>query len=501
MADTVALMRKRVLDMAIRGELVEQRSEDGTAEELIYLLKEAKQKKTSAIKSKKIEIKDLTDEEIPFKIPETWDFVPLGNLLSVRSGLGYKKANLSVENDNMVRVLRGGNISDGTYVLKGDDVMISKEFVKDELLLQSQDMISPAVTSLANIGKVGMIEKDYTDVTAGGFVLIMRPYLKNKWTSKFVFYFLNSEFHRDRLGGITNKSGQAFYNLSRQKLVQLAIPLPPIAEQKRIVAKIEEIFAVIDQIGTKKEEALSIIQNMRQTALQDAIRGVLVEQDENDEPASILYEKIQVEKEKLVKEKKIKKGKPLSEVETNEVPFDIPESWKWVRLGNVIYLISGRDLATNEFNYENKGLPYITGASNFNNGELVINRWVENPKVISKLDDLLITVKGTVGEMLFQKEEQAHIARQVMAIRKTSRTNLKFIKYFLDAELTKLKDRAKSMIPGVSREDILHFEFPMPPLVEQERIVDKLDEIMEICDQMEAIFDGTSEMKMNLNAV
>ena len=296
-------------------------------------------------------------------------------------------------------------------------------------------------------------------------------------------------------------NGIAVPKLNKTNLNNIIVPLPPLAEQKRIVAKIEKIFAVIDQIGTKKEEALSIIRNMRQTALKDAIMGVLVEQDENEEPASVLYEKIQAEKEKLVKEKKMKKEKPLPEIEVGEIPFDIPESWKWVRLGNVIYLISGRDLATNEFNYENKGLPYITGASNFNNGELVINRWVENPKVISKLDDLLITVKGTVGEMLFQKEEQAHIARQVMAIRKTSRTNLKFIKYFLDAELTKLKDRAKSMIPGVSREDILHFEFPMPPLVEQERIVDKLDEIMEICDQMEAIFDGTSEMKMNLNAV
>ena len=96
--------------------------------------------------------------------------------------------------------------------------------------------------------------------------------------------------------------------------------------------------------------------------------------------------------------------------------------------------------------------------------------------------------------MLFQKEHEAHIARQIMAIRKLPETNLEYIKYFLDAELIKLKDKAKSMIPGVSREDILHFEFPLPPLAEQERIVGKLDEIMAMCDQMEAILDGSTDM-------
>lgn len=504
MADTVALMRKRVLDMAIRGELVEQRSEDGTADELIYLLKEAKQKKTSAIKSKKIEIKDLTDEEIPFKIPETWDFVPLGNLLSVRSGLGYKKANLSVENDNMVRVLRGGNISDGTYVLKGDDVMISKEFVKDELLLQSQDMISPAVTSLANIGKVGMIEKDYTDVTAGGFVLIMRPYLKNKWTSKFVFYFLNSEFHRDRLGGITNKSGQAFYNLSRQKLVQLAIPLPPIAEQKRIVAKIEEIFAVIDQIGTKKEEALSIIQNMRQTALQDAIRGVLVEQDENDEPASILYEKIQVEKEQLVKEKKIKKEKPLSEVETNEVPFDIPESWKWVKMGSLANKVhyGYTASATEDGNAKMLRITDIQGGRV--NWNIVPYCEIEENKIEQyKLNDNDIVIArtgGTVGKSFKINKDtttDSVFASYLIRIVLSESDTAAYVAYFLNSpyywEQIGINAQGTGQ-PNVNATQLSNLILPFPPLAEQERIVENLDEIMAICDQMEAILNGSSEM-------
>lgn len=335
MADTVELMRKRVLDMAIRGELVEQRAEEGTAEDLISRFNMAKEENLRNSRGKKLEIGDIESTENPYEVPSNWKFLPLGSLLSIKSGLGYKKADLSVESDDMVRVLRGGNISEGSYELKGDDILISREFVKDELILQEQDMISPAVTSLVNIGKIGMIEKDYTNVTAGGFVLIMSPYLKNIWTSKYIFNFLNSGFHRDRLEEITNKSGQAFYNLSRQKLAQLSVPFPPLSEQKRIVSKIEEIFTVIDQIGTKKKEALSIIRNMRQTALQDAIMGVLVEQDENDEPASVLYEKIQTEKEKLVKEKKIKKEKPLPEIEVDEIPFDIPKSWRWTRLGEL----------------------------------------------------------------------------------------------------------------------------------------------------------------------
>ncbi|MGH2077681.1 restriction endonuclease subunit S [Aerococcus urinaeequi] len=460
MADTIALMRKRVLDMAIRGELVDQRPEEGSAEELILSFK------------KENKLKEINKDEIPYTIPQSWLWVDFESIIKSIGTKNNQIKSKEIENTGTIPV-----VSQGKEYIDGFSNQVDKSISPKKPVILFGD-------HTRNVKYI-----DFEFIIGADGTKIFESLLAD---SKYLFRWVQ---HASTF--IENRGYSRHYSL----LKKIPVPIPPLAEQKRIVAKIEDIFAVIDQIGTKKEEALSIIRKMRQTALQDAIMGVLVDQEDEDEPASILYEKIQAEKEKLVKEKKMKKEKPLPEIEVGEIPFDIPESWKWVRLGNVIYLISGRDLATNEFNYENKGLPYITGASNFNNGELVINRWVENPKVISKLDDLLITVKGTVGEMLFQKEEKAHIARQVMAIRKASRTNLKFIKYFLDAELTKLKDRAKSMIPGVSREDILHFEFPMPPLVEQERIVDKLDEIMEICDQMEAIFDGTSEMNMNLNVI
>jgi len=515
MADTVELMRKRVLDMAIRGELVEQRAEEGTAEDLISRFNMAKEENLRNSRGKKLEIGDIESTENPYEVPSNWKFLPLGSLLSIKSGLGYKKADLSVESDDMVRVLRGGNISEGSYELKGDDILISREFVKDELILQEQDMISPAVTSLVNIGKIGMIEKDYTNVTAGGFVLIMSPYLKNIWTSKYIFNFLNSGFHRDRLEEITNKSGQAFYNLSRQKLAQLSVPFPPLSEQKRIVSKIEEIFAVIDQIGTKKKEALSIIRNMRQTALQDAIMGVLVEQDENDEPASVLYEKIQAEKEKLVKEKKIKKEKPLPEIEVDEIPFDIPKSWRWTRLGELGFFKKGpfgsaltksifvEDSLESIKVYEQKNAIQ----NDWTLGEYFITKDYYEEKMASNTvmpGDIIVSCAGTIGKSYIVPDgaRLGIINQALMRIRVYTINKQYFRLIFNHVIQTDGAQGKGSAIKNIPPMKVLNnLLVPLPPLAEQERIVEKIDEIMAICDQMEAVFDGTSEMNTKLKVV
>ena len=159
---------------------------------------------------------------------------------------------------------------------------------------------------------------------------------------------------------------------------------------------------------------------------------------------------------------------------TDDLPFEIPNNWVWCRLNDIIILISGTDLSPDKYNSNNKGIPYITGASNFINSILNINRWTEHPTTISDKGDLLITCKGTIGEMAYNNVGVIHIARQVMAIRSLYHF-VSYIRILLETYITSLKKAAKSMIPGISRQDILQCYFPLPPLAEQVRIVAEIE--------------------------
>ena len=207
-----------------------------------------------------------------------------------------------------------------------------------------------------------------------------------------------------------------------------------------------------------------------------------------------------VRSEQIRLSKKIKKPEPIvaSEIDEDEIPFEIPENWCWCRLGDIIDLLSGRDLEPSAYNSISKGIPYMTGASNFNNEELIVNRWTDKPATISNLGDLLITCKGTIGELAFNHVGDVHIARQIMAIRKTEYINLKFLKFFLMSRIDEIQKHAKSMIPGISREDMLGFEFPLPPLSVQNAIVAKLEQVLPLVDAYENAILQKEELKSAL---
>ena len=171
---------------------------------------------------------------------------------------------------------------------------------------------------------------------------------------------------------------------------------------------------------------------------------------------------------------------------TDKVPFDIPDSWEWVRLGTVIELESGQDLTPDKYNDCGKGIPYITGASNIENGNVLINRWTEYGRAFAYCGDVLLTCKGTVGTMAVLQEPQVHIARQIMAIRPISELYVPYIQLVLETLVEDLKAAAKSMIPGIAREDVLQSLFPVPPVSEQKRIVHKVSELSPCLEQYAA---------------
>lgn len=228
-------------------------------------------------------------------------------------------------------------------------------------------------------------------------------------------------------------------------------------------------------------------QDLKNSILQLAVQGKLVEQRAEEGTARELLEQIKLEKDQLIKDKKIKKSKPLPEITEDEIPFEIPESWEWVRLGNIIILQSGQDLQPAFYNSEEKGIPYLTGASNIEDGNIIINRWTESPKAIANQGDLLLTCKGTVGKTTILNLSEVHIARQIMGIR-TLGASILYIKLFVESQITYLKSKAKSMIPGIERNNVLDLCIPVPPLEEQNRIVAKIEEILPYIDQYDKAY-------------
>ena len=178
---------------------------------------------------------------------------------------------------------------------------------------------------------------------------------------------------------------------------------------------------------------------------------------------------------------KVGKNEPVCIAD--EVLFEIPESWEWVRLGNVIDLQSGQDMTPDKYNSNGDGIPYITGASNIESGKILINRWTDCGRTFAYKGDILLTCKGTVGTMAVLQESQVHIARQIMAIRPIGELYVSYIQLVLQTLVESLKAAAKSMIPGISRDDVLQSLFPVPPFNEQQRIASKFSTIIPYIEQ------------------
>lgn len=311
-------LKSSILQLAIQGKLVEHsENEEGVSVRSSY----------------SGEILDL------FEIPDNWKWLAIKDVVTVVTGLSFKKQDQRDASNGTLRVLRGGNIGDDyKYHFYEDDVYVDLEQYQSKYVsLLKGDVITPSVTSIEKICKTGFIDKDLCSVTAGGFVYIIRSLSDDVLDAKYLLYFISSTFNKEQCKPNIHKSGQAFYNLKKSGFVEQPICVPPLAEQKRIVAKIDELLPYIDCY----EKAWSRLEDfnkrfpvdMQKSILQRAIQGKLVEQRPEEGTGEELYQQIQTEKQKLIKEGKIKKEKPSPEISEDEIPFDIPESWKWVRFG------------------------------------------------------------------------------------------------------------------------------------------------------------------------
>lgn len=514
--DNIQALRNKVLELAIQGKLVEQDANDEPALELIKRIKDERERliKEGKLKKEKL-IPKIKEYEIPFKIPESWAWAYLDEISIPISDNEYKiKTSEICENGHI------------PVVSQSQETIIGYSNDESKMLHIS----SPVVIFGDHTKNVKYIDFDFI-VGADG-VKILQPCLIN---DKYFYYLILF---------ISLNIGDRGYGRHFGLLKEELMPIPTLPEQKRIVAKVESLMSEIDKLEEKlqkKEKVMNLfpeavvnvigkcqngeelkeqlqfvidnfetifqtpesMQELRNVILQLAIEGKLVEQDKNDEPASELINRIKVEKDRLVKEGKIKKEKTLPKIEENEIPFKIPESWEWVRLGHINIYINGDRSSRYPKDYDlvEDGIPFIS-TKNFLNGYVNLND--SNMQFISfekfkelssgKLEDsdLLFVLRGSVGKMAEFKADDKYITgfinAQIVISRLVSKSVLGYSKLFYKSSeyFRQMNNRSSgSAVPQLSADELSRIIIPIPPLAEQQRIVQRVESIMKLIDQME----------------
>ena len=376
-------LKNSILQLAIQGKLVEQRPGEGTAEELFARIQEEKQKLIAEKKIKKEKpLPEITDDEKPFDIPENWMWVHLNYIAS--SGLG-KTLDKAKNTGNLHPYLCSINVYWNGISL---DKVKNARFEDSELskyLLQKGDLL---ICEGGDVGRSSVWEYDITMYYQNALHRVRFYQNINPYFYKYLIECYKGMGIIDRFSkGVTIK------HLVQNSLNAMWLPLPPLDEQNRIVAKIEELLPYIDryeQAWSKLEQFNSRFpEDMKKSLLQYAIQGKLVEQRPEEGTSEELFAQIQQEKQRLIAEKKIKKEKPLPEITDDEKPFDIPENWMWVRLGNIISLISGTDFRPTQYNNQGDGIAYITGASSLSDNGVIVSRWTDTPSNFAYKGDIL----------------------------------------------------------------------------------------------------------------
>ena len=425
------------------------------------------------------------DEEIPFEIPQGWEWCRMGGIIELLSGQDFMPEKYNSKNQGIPYITGASSISNGKLIINRWTECPSVIGKLGDLLI---------VCKGSGVGKMCFCNVEKIHIARQ--IQIIRGF------SSFICMSYLKLIIDANLSAITSNAQGVIPGISREHILNLIIPIPPFNAQQHIIKKLKLLQPLIQLFDSKQEELnnldTSIKELLKKSILQEAIQGKLVPQIAEEGIAQELLEQIRQEKQELVKEGKLKKSTLIDSVIykgddnkyfekngkiekdiTNEIPFEIPDTWAWSRLSNLVILLSGRDLEPSQYNSVSNGIPYMTGASNFRNGNLIKNRWTETPIVISILGDLLITCKGTIGEMSFNTIGDIHIARQIMALR-SSFVNLKYIQYYLSANIQELQKQANSMIPGISRDTLLNALVPLPPLIEQARIVSKIKQLASI---------------------
>ena len=492
---TAEQLKNSILQLAMQGKLVEQRPEEGTGEELY---KEIQTEKKRLIREGKVKKKPLSDDEkddVPFYIPDTWRWVRISEISSVINGDRGKnypsKSTLSHEGIPFISALN----LDGRTVVKDDSLLCVSQEQYARLgsgKLEKGDIV---VCIRGSLGKHGRYPFEKGAIASS--LVICRQFIKSEVMTLFILSFLDAPLFFDQIKQYDNGTAQP--NLAAKNLEQFLIPLPPLAEQKRIVSKIEELMPFVEQYAAASTNLNTLNTTfpdmMKKSILQEAVQGKLVPQDPNDEPASVLLKNIAEEKKRLVKEGRIKKQKPLPEITEDEAPFDIPDSWEWCYVGDLFDHNTGKAMNSSAKQGNKKGSVrrFITTSN------LYWNRFdLSTVKEMFFSDDELARCTATKRDILMC-EGGAYFGRtaiwnydydicfqnHVHRLRPYVKIREEFFYYlFYFYRTTGLMKSKGTAMPGLSSVVLHRLVIPLPPLAEQERIVTKIEELLPCVEKL-----------------
>ena len=508
---TAQQLKNSILQMAVQGKLVPQ---DPNEEPASVLLERIRAEKERLIKEKKInreknpsvifkgadntpyekigdEVRSLADE-VPFDIPDSWEWVRLGSIGETNIGLTYKPSDVTSDG---IPVLRSNNIQNGQ--MDYSELLYVSCAVPERAYAHKGDILICARNgSRALVGKSAIVDAD--GMAFGAFMAIFRspcnPYIQ---------LFINSYLFRGQLEGATTTT---INQVTQEMLKRQLCPLPPIQEQLRIVQKYTELQPLIAAYSNAYEKAqilsAAFPEALKKSILQEAVQGKLVPQDPSDEPAEVLLERIRAEKQRLIKEGKIKKDKHESVIFRldnshyekrgseevcidDEIPFEIPSGWSWSRLGTCLDV---RDGTHDTPRYVPEGVPLVT-SKNLSNGRVdfstakLISR--EDSQAInqrSKVDsgDIMYAMIGSIGNpVLYQGTDEFSIKNMALFKYVPDGMYMEYVYWFLVLAQEDMKKAASGGVQAfVSLGYLRNYLIPVPPIEEQKRICDTIEQAL-----------------------
>ena len=490
-------LKNAILQEAIEGRLVPQDPNDEPASALLERIRKEKERlvKEGKLKKKDLEVKPIAEDEIPFEIPESWEWVRLGSVCDyIHRGKSPKYGEKKILPIMAQKCNQWDRIYTDRCLFAQEDTI---ERYTEEQFLRIGDVIVNS-TGGGTVGRTGYVDdyvfKEYKRFVVDSHVTVVRG--KKDVIGKYIYYFLISPLIQfgleDRCSGSTNQ-----IELGTTTICNYLFPLPPLAEQKRIVAKIEELLPKVEEYG-KAQDALNKLntelpERLKKSILQEAIEGRLVPQDPKDEPASVLLAKIRKEKEQLVKAGKLKK-KDLIEIPIteDEIPFDIPESWEWVRINFLGEVITGGTPPKSELKYYGKDYPFFKpadleqGINTISSTDSLSVEGYEHSRKLPK-DSILVTCIGSIGKTgLIRKEGTCN--QQINAIVPDKQIIVPEYLYYSCLspffQESMWDSSSSTTLAILNKNKFSQLLAPLPPLAEQKRIVAKLEQVLGEIDKL-----------------
>ena len=474
-------LKASILKYAMQGKLVEQKPEDGTGEDLFCKMQQVSKPNKN--------VTPIVEEEIPFDIPSSWKWCKFGELVDCSMGKTPPRAE-PVWWQNDIHWVSISDLKDYGHI------SYTKEMVSQKALEEKFGGISTKGTLLMSfkltVGRTSILDIDAVHNEA---IISIYPYVDTEnYFRDYLFYILPIVTQwGDSKNAIKGKT------LNSKSIANLMIPLAPLNELQRIVAKIEELLPYVDRYAAAYEKLeqfnAKFPEDMKKSILQYAIQGKLVEQRPEEGTGEELYQQIQTEKQRLIKEGKIKMEKPLPEISEDEVPFEIPDSWRWCYVGDLFNHNTGKAMNSSAKKTDKPGAirPFITTSNVYWNSfdfSVVKEMFFSDDEVerctVTKGDILMCEGGAYFGRTaIWNYDHDICFQNHVHRLRPYQEIDLMFFYhiFFFYKNMNMMKAKGTAM-PGLSSITLHQMIIPLPPLAEQKRIIAKLEEILPLCERL-----------------